>query len=317
MVSYRYDFSALADGDPFPQGFSFGVLSSEGGQDQILDETAPSLYYYVEDGKGVYNYTEQVVGPQTNRRGFVSSPATLFGDKLCASVSFANPFKNLDVTDEVWLQVGLGLRAKEKTNVWVGGLLESRWTPGIGWNPKWKLSAIKNTGTVKHTIQALIKDVEHLNVNELKVSKSSNDYTITYNGVEVVGAESDFRGESLVALWIRATKFNISDTPIPILLATEGEVLDSAFDRPIQEVPSFYLDPPVDGAHSYNIPVRELEQDKTLVRIGENAWRFTRDITITRPDDNIHFAGSKDSVIVAHRQNLVDARMQVCKFQYR
>jgi hypothetical protein len=311
----EYDFSSFPDGS-LPTGMGVGILASSLGVDNVLDETSPILYYSVSGGKAVFNYTEQVVGADTYRRGYVSLLGSLEGSDSEVSVKFSDPLVGFsEALEEVLVWIGLGLRGKDRTLEWVGGVLESHWVKGTGWVPAFKLSVAKVFGTVIDIRAFLEKSVRYEAVNELVVSTSGQVVTASFNGVEQISEEIDFRGEDQVALWVKAIANNgVSFVPLPIIMEISGQSL--AVEYPMVEIPGNYVEPPADGSHCFNFPVRELMRTGYLKQLTHNTWQFVKEIVIDRPQEYQRFKATPGAKIVAHRQTLVDAEVQVCRFLY-
>jgi hypothetical protein len=315
-LELSYDFTELPDGG-FPEGIGVGILRTDSGVVTIEPEPAPNTHYYVEGGLGVFNYLEEVLGSQVDWRGLFAVPGILEGKDVDLSMIFSNPIRDFDTSlSEVFVQIGLGFRGIQAKS-WVGGMVESMWTPGGGWNSAWKLSIVRVDDGVITYEESITDENIYRADNDLTVRVKGNTVGAMFNGIRSVEKEIDFQGDQNVVLWVKVYLDNgIVKSPVPLLKSISGLSLISGQNYSIFEIPAHYLPSPSVEPHYYRIPVRELIDARLLVTLSHNSWKFREEVLVDRPEDRIRFAASKGAVIVSERQTLPSADVQVCRFKY-
>lgn len=314
----KYEFSDLLDGAAFPEGIGQGVLRTIGTTPSIEDEPSPITYYYVKDGYGVFEYTEVVAGPQIDRHGLIAVPGMLEGTDADISLIFADPLRNFDpnVHVEAFVQIGLGYRGKDKALEWVGGMVESFWTTAGGWAPEWRLSAVQLNGPTITYLGSIVDVGTYRPENDLTVRVKQNVVGVMFNGVNSIEEETAFQGGTNVVLWVKVYLDDGVKKPVPLVKEIQAATLESGLSFRVKEIPGHFLPVPPVEAHFYHIPIKELIAQGSLREITRSSWEFKEDVTVERREDRILFAASKGSVIVAPRQTLPNADVQVCRFKY-
>lgn len=313
-MSYEllYDFSELPDGPHFPEGISVGILRTDGPVAEVIAEPTPDAYYYVQDGCGVFAYTEDIAGSQVDRRGLLALPGVLEGRDADLSIIFVNPFSGFHSgLPSATFQLGLGYRSRNSGLEWIGGLMESYWTGGA-WLPKWRLSIVRIEGATVNYLETLETDAAYNDSNDLTVRVKDSGISVGFNGIHGIQAESDFHGESSPVIWAKAL---LDGNPAPLIEQIQAVSLESGIRYPIHEIPGYFLPPPIGEPHFVGVPVIALEKAGKLKRIGHNAWQFTEAVLVERPGGN-NFKATPGAIIEAPRMTLEDAETQACRFVF-
>ncbi len=313
-----FDFSEIPDGEGFPSDIGVSILRVDTGVSSIVNEPDPDTYYYAQGGLGVFKYTEEVLGSQVDRRGLLASPGSLEGTDADLSIIFSDPLQYYNESlSGFFFRLGFGYRGEHKALSWVGGMLESMWTPGGGWDPKWKLSIVRVDGETIDRLNTLEEDVPYRSENDLTVRVKGDEIGALFNGVQGIQAENVFHGGSNVVLWVAAYADNgVGWEPIPLVKQINAESLSSGKSFSVKEMPGHFLAPPITEAHFYRVPVRDLMNQGSLVQVTDNSWKFREDVVIERSIENRAFAASKGFMIVAPRMTLKSADYQLCRFKY-
>jgi len=306
------DFSGIPDAGGFPQGIGRGILRISAGVPSIEGELAPDTHYYVIGELGVFSYLKTINGSDIDYRGLVCSPGALEGQDADIVVNFVNPRRNMSGVTDLVFQLGVGCRGKTATE-WVGGLLEAEMSGGV-WSPKWRMSLVTVYGDIFTTLTSLEEDVPFRDENDLSVRIVGRDLGVMFNGVKSLQEETDFSKGNNVVLWVKAYT-NLG--PIPVLKGIEGTALESGKNYAISEMPGHTIPPPTEEAHYYSVPVRQLMDERKLISITDNSWRFVDDVEVTSPENGISFRASAGAVIVAPRATLRSADIQLCRFRYQ
>jgi len=287
----------------------------------LVDEPNPQTYFQVDAGKAFFKYTEEVIGPETWQRGFYTSPFTLDGRDADAYVRFSNPLVHLDrKKDEFHFFIGLGLRGEKRSELWAGGLLESHWNKTSGWDPEFRLSAVR-ADKITFTTLGLYNEIDrYRDLNEITVRVKGNNIMVVLNGVYGVtaigSAENGPAGNNCVLLLAAYTKDGATITPYPVITVVGGKSLRSGRPAAIIEIPRNKFHPPIHWHNAVRVPVYQLIKDGKLKQLTETSWEFLEEVRV-QPKDADEFVATPGAVIFSVRDDLKDARERICQFRYQ
>lgn len=317
---FFYDFSGISDNDPFPEGFSFAVISDDAGVDSTIIESDPLTYFFVLNDKALFNYTEEVVGPVTNLRGVLASPGKLDGTDAELSVAFCNPLDFFNVNlDEFFFQIGIGGRSEGGLLEWTGGIIESHYTGGT-WSPRWKYSAVTVVGDVFTVLDSEedTDDDHYVSVNSLIVIMEGTTLRVNFNGVREVETTLSppvIEVSSTVIFVKTFTRVGAVITPFETIYEISGKSLRSGRKTVFKEPEGQHLAPPNDEKDIIVVPIRELREEGIILQISENSWKFMEE-KLVQAEGHTPFLARPGTIIVAHRENLKDARVQTCRYKF-
>lgn len=283
----------------------------------MVEETTPISYFYAEDGKALFKYS-MVIGVGVSQHGVLVSPSFLTGRDVELSVVFSNPLQHFSpADDEFRFELGLGYRGKDKIDKWVGGLLESVWTSGGGWNPKWQTSAIQVDVDTFTKLETDADEATYFDKNAFVVTVKGNVAQAAFNGIRVVQAEFDDPRGNQIAMWVKAYRRNGGGlyTSFPVIEKVFGRSLGSGLSQPVKD--NFNEDIPyvTDEAHFYRIPIRELRDAGKIKQVGPRLWEFLEETTV-QIDGSDEFVGSKGAVYHMVKELLPEYPHQLCKMRY-
>lgn len=313
---FSFDFVGN-DNDPFPEGFGFGILRDVSGVESVITEPNPNSFFFIQSDRAFFNFTETVAGPQTDTQGLLATPGFLSQRNAELSICFDNPlpFLNTSTMEEFQVLLGLGLRGKDKFKEWVGVLLETFWTSGGGFSPEWRLSVVRTDGSA-FTLLESSEDGAYRSENSLTVRVEGSQIKANFNGILEVESQLDFFGDGYSVLFVKTVSVTSSViSPFPIISKINGLGLADPTSSLIEEAPTQYLSPPNEGYHGYAVPVKKLELEGKLERIGLNVWRFKEDVLVEVENNNDFFANA-GSVIIAPRLLHLNDPLPYCRFDF-
>ncbi len=314
--TWEYDFLTAPNGG-LPNGFGYAAFFTQAGQPGMEAEPQPGNYYTVVNGRALFNYTEEIVGVRTTLRGLYASPGFFAGTDALLRVSFDDPLQYWDNTADGFLfQLGIGYRGKNMLQDWVGGLLEASWTPS-GWNPAWKLRLVKVTDAVLATVVINTSGSSFQTVNELHFKIVGKKARVSFNGIDIVQAEVDFRGEAALCLMCRVTTVAAGVyTSYGVLRKVNASELDSGVIYPKPECMPMFFEPDVYEAHFIAVPIPALEKLGAIKQLGPNVWQFTREVVVDENAKLPGFRANEGDIIVDHRNLLPENPIHTCKFKH-
>lgn len=280
-------------------------------------EPAPSTYFRVVGGLGMFQYTRapSLPPPVTPfaERGFAATPASVIeGRNARASVIARQPLLMLDKdADEFVWEVGLAMRLDPSRPRFVGARMRARWAAGVWVTPLILEILAANDGEIavaSSFVPPATPDL--LNVwrnqpqTELEVTLRGTELVANIDGIiEAVAQVPDDNYDAEVALLLKVyNRTGPSIIPVQSLVATQFQSLRDPTRRgPPPQIPgALHLEAPTED-DTFGLPMRGLLDAKLVKQLRGRQFQFTQDTEVEVQHQKFFF---KEGEVVRIRERL-------------